>query len=111
MIARNKPVNVYTTETAEWDIAQYRLSDERLATIGRALAAVPISESDIVEGTVRYRSFGEFVVLFHLGSTRSEFIVDICGIRPPRELGKSEAFLKALEKLSRIAIIRGATGV
>ena len=105
---RGKPVQVCTTDTAEWDIADYGVSETLLEVIGQSLAAVPVSERDLVEGTVRYRQFGEFVVVFHHATSEDAFIVDICGIRPPLELEKGEQFMKALEKLSKL---RGAFGV
>jgi hypothetical protein len=108
---RNRPVVVYTTQTAEWDIADWRVSETLLAVICEALAAVPVSERDVVEGTIRHRQFDDFVVIFHYMSTADEFIVDICGIRPPKELNKTKKVLKQLERLAVLVdLARGVTG-
>lgn len=106
--SRGKPVNVYTTDTAEWDIVSYQVPRAILRVIAESLAGVPVSERDVVEGTIRYRQFGDWVAVFHYTSTSEEFIVDVCGIRPPAALNKSEEFLK---KLARLAMLRGATGI
>ncbi len=63
--SRNKPVVVDILDTAEWDIADYNVPDVLLDVIGRALAAVPVSDRDLVVGTIRYRSFTPFILMFH----------------------------------------------
>lgn len=112
---RNKPVVVDILDTAEWDIADYTVPDVLLDIIGRALAAVPVSDRDLVMGSIRYRSFKPFVVMFHYSSAPDEFVVNIAGIRPPQKLTESQEFLRKLKKLAKVAGVvatgRGSTGI
>ena len=85
-----KPVRVYPTKTALWDIQSYQIPKTAVQRMARSLADMPVSERDIFEGTIRYRQFGDWVAIFHHSSSSDAFIIDVIGFRPPVVLSKSE---------------------
>lgn len=76
--------------------------------MARSLADMPVSERDIVEGTIRYRQFGDWVAIFHHSSSSDAFIIDVIGFRPPVVLSKSEEFSGMLDKVAKL---RGVLGI
>lgn len=95
---RGKPVEVHTTDTAEWDIADYGIAHGQLEIIGKALMSLPVSRlDDVVEGDVRYRQFGDAVAVFVLSATPDTLHFTICGLRPVGRLEATAVVLKSLQ--------------
>ncbi|WP_170370845.1 hypothetical protein [Ruegeria arenilitoris] len=105
---RKKTVAVYFTDTAEWDIEAYHVTKSDEDAIISNLEATPVSEEDKLKGTVRYRQVRDWEVVFQIGSSEVEVMVDICGIRPPLEEPKTQKIQRALEK---VATVRGTLGI
>ena len=105
---KRKPVQVYLTTTAVWDIEGYQITASDLDSLIANLEAVPVSDNDALWGTIRYRVLKGWEVVFQITSSQTEMMIDVCGIRPPEEESASEKVKSAVEK---VALMRGFTGL
>lgn len=110
MVFRHRGVKVVvdTTDTAEFDIQGYQLPEAFLETVERQFIAVPFSDDDICEGSLRARTIDGYDFFFIVGRLDSEMVVTIGGV----EVHTDETNLrKALKVAEKVGMLRGATGV
>lgn len=105
---RGFQVVVDTTEVAEWDIADYQLSDNDLYWIARRLARVPHAPADRPVGSVFVREIDGYDIVFWHGREPGFIVVTIGSIRVPDPENPTETLLK---RIGDIAILRSAMGI
>lgn len=110
MAFRHRGIKVFvdTTDTAEFDIQGYQLTDDFLKTIAKNFTSVPFSKDDICEGNLRARIIDGYDFFFIFSRIDDKMVVTIGGV----ELHESETALrKALKIADRVGILRSATGI
>ena len=105
---RTKPIKVYFTDTAKWDVEGYQVSDLIIDRILSSLETDPVSDKDRVRGTVFYRTFENWDVMFQVTSAPEELMIDVCGVRPKQEESTAKKVKKALDVIGQA---RGVTGI
>ncbi len=105
---RGVSVVVDTTDVAEFDIADHKISEDFLETVAKNFASVPFSNTDVAEGNLRAHTMGEYDFFFTVGRHKAEMVVTIGGV----QIHECETKLqKALKVAEKIGMLRGATGI
>ncbi|MGB7431837.1 MAG: hypothetical protein WA921_05135 [Ahrensia sp.] len=105
---RNISTVIDTTDVAEFDIADNRLSDAFLEKVAGIFVAVPYSNDDICFGNLRARTIEDFDFFFIVGRIEDKLVVTIGGVQ--RHQGVP-ALTKALAMAEKFAMLRGITGL
>ncbi|MDU8910586.1 hypothetical protein [Aestuariicoccus sp. MJ-SS9] len=107
---RNRGVRVFvdTTETAELDIALFRVPPDIVEAIARNLSDLPVSPRDRHAGNVRIRELSGFDVAFVLTRDNASLVVTIAVLRPP---DPDDPLEENLKRLGLLDMIRGASGM
>lgn len=58
-LQRDQEIVAYLTRAAEWDVANFSVSERFLSVMTEALVKVPLSDRDTTVGSVRYRPLGD----------------------------------------------------
>lgn len=103
---RGIAVCVDTARSAEFDIANLRLSERQVAAIEKSFRDLPDAAEDTIVADVRVRRFGEVDVGFVVTRLAQEVVVTIVSVRRVKDGRLAEK----LRLLKPIAMIRGAFG-
>jgi hypothetical protein len=105
---RNVQVVVDTTQTAEFDIALYSVTETELDVIATSLRKHPFLKGDRSVGDFHIRLIAGYDVVYIVGREARDVVVTIGCILPPDPSNPTEVILQKLEVL---AIFRGAAGI
>ncbi|WP_308916820.1 hypothetical protein [Jannaschia sp. LMIT008] len=105
---RGLPVRVVTTEQAEFDIAQFGLSERVVEAIGKNLQEVAFSPRDREVAGIRIRELHGYEVMFLTTKVGNAFEVAVGSIRPP---DPSDPVDEKLKRLGFLATFRSAFGI
>ena len=105
---RGMPVEVDTTEPAEFQIKGFQLSDDFLSKVIRDFKTIPFRRNDPSYGVARVRSVDGFDFLYVVGLQDGQLTVTIGDLWATE---KSPLIEQVLKKADLLAIIRGASGL
>lgn len=99
---------VDTTDTAQFDIDSYQITEASQKAVEQNFSTVPFSKNDVSNGAVHARTIDGYDYFFIVGQQEDKLVVTIGGVQTHES---EDALRKCMKLAEKVGLFRGVSGV